>query len=78
MEKDTFYFAEGWLELVGSNNMLKMAKKKMLDITNREKIKQYRQENKIDFNNGDDIKKLYAYSNYSKVIKRSSLLSSFQ
>lgn len=78
MEKDTFYFAEGWLELVGSNNMLKMAKKKMLDITNREKIKQYRQENKIDFNKGDDIKKLYAYSNYSKVIKRSSLLSSFQ
>lgn len=38
VEKDTFYFDEGWLELIGGTATVKIAKKKLLEITNREKI----------------------------------------
>jgi len=38
VEKDTFYFDEGWLELIGGTSTVKIAKKKLLEITNREKI----------------------------------------
>ena len=35
---DTFYFDEVWLELVFSNNTVKIAKKRLLEMTNKEKI----------------------------------------
>src|SRR6186997_2561382 len=38
VEKDTFYFDEGWLELIGGSSTVRIAKKKLLEITNREKI----------------------------------------
>lgn len=38
IEKDTFYFDEGWLHFLSGNTMLKMARKKMLEITNKEKL----------------------------------------
>jgi len=38
VEKDTFYFDEGWLELIGGTPTVRIAKKKLLEITNREKI----------------------------------------
>lgn len=38
VEKDTFYFDEGWMELIGGTPTLRIAKKKLLEITNREKI----------------------------------------
>jgi hypothetical protein len=38
IEKDTFYFDEGWLELIGGTPTVKIAKKKLLEITNRERI----------------------------------------
>jgi len=38
VEKDTFYFDEGWLELIGGTTTVRIAKKKLLEITNREKI----------------------------------------
>jgi len=38
VEKDTFYFDEGWLELIGGTSTVRIAKKKLLEITNREKI----------------------------------------
>ncbi len=38
VEKDTFYFDEVWLQQVYSNNTVKIAKKRLLEITNREKI----------------------------------------
>jgi hypothetical protein len=37
-KNDTFYFYEGWLELVANNNTIKLAKKKMFEISNKEKI----------------------------------------
>ncbi len=37
-EKDTFYFDEGWLELIGGTPTVRIAKKKLLEITNREKL----------------------------------------
>src|SRR5262245_46362998 len=36
VEKDTFYFDEGWLELIGGTATVRIAKKKLLDLTNRE------------------------------------------
>ncbi len=38
VEKDTFYFDEGWLELIGGSPTVRIAKKKLLEITNREKL----------------------------------------
>src|SRR4030095_5485575 len=38
VEKDTFYFDEGWLELIGGTSTVRIAKKKLLEITNRERI----------------------------------------
>jgi hypothetical protein len=38
VEKDTFYFDEGWLELIANNNTLKIALNKMIEMANREKI----------------------------------------
>jgi hypothetical protein len=38
IEKDTFYFDEGWLQLVAGNSTLKMARKKLLEMTNKEKL----------------------------------------
>lgn len=38
IEKDTFYFDEVWLQFVSGNSKLKMAKKKMLEMTNKEKL----------------------------------------
>ena len=38
IEKDTFYFDDGWLELIGGTPTVKIARKKLLEITNREKI----------------------------------------
>src|SRR6187431_2059275 len=38
VEKDTFYFDEGWMELIGGTPTVRIAKKKLLEITNREKI----------------------------------------
>lgn len=37
-EKDTFYFDEGWMELIGGTPTVRIAKKKLLDLTNREKL----------------------------------------
>jgi len=36
--KDTFYFHEGWLELISNNTNSKLVKNKMLQISNKEKI----------------------------------------
>ena len=38
IEKDTFYFDEVWLQFVSGNSTLKMAKKKLLEMTNKEKL----------------------------------------
>ena len=38
IEKDTFYFDEVWLQFVHGNSTLKMAKKKLLEMTNKEKL----------------------------------------
>lgn len=38
VEKDTFYYDDGWLELIGGTSTIRIAKKKLLEITNREKI----------------------------------------
>lgn len=38
IEKDTFYFDEVWLQLVAGNSTLKMAKKILLEMTNKEKL----------------------------------------
>jgi hypothetical protein len=38
IEKDTFYFDEGWLQLVAGNSTLKIARKKLLEMTNKEKL----------------------------------------
>lgn len=38
VEKDTFYFDEGWLELIGGTAIVRIAKKKLLEITNRESM----------------------------------------
>ena len=38
IEKDTFYFDEGWLQFVAGNSVLKIAKKKILEMTNKEKL----------------------------------------
>ena len=38
VEKDTFYFDEGWMELIGGTPTVRIAKKKLLEITNREKL----------------------------------------
>lgn len=38
VEKDTFYFDDGWLELIGGSPTVRIAKKKLLEITNREKL----------------------------------------
>ena len=38
VERDTFYFDDGWLELIGGTPTVKIARKKLLEITNREKI----------------------------------------
>lgn len=38
IEKDTFYFDEVWLQFVSGNSKLKMAKKKLLEMTNKEKL----------------------------------------
>ena len=38
VEKDTFYFDDGWLELIGGTSTVRIAKKKLLEITNREKV----------------------------------------
>ena len=38
VEKDTFYFDEGWMELIGGTAIVRIAKKKLLEITNRESI----------------------------------------
>ena len=38
IEKDTFYFDEVWLQFVSGNSTLKIAKKKMLEMTNKEKL----------------------------------------
>jgi len=38
VEKDTFYFDEGWIELIGGTPTVRIGKKKLLEITNREKL----------------------------------------
>jgi hypothetical protein len=38
VEKDTFYFDDGWLELIGGTPAIRIAKKKLLEITNREQL----------------------------------------
>lgn len=38
VEKDTFYFDDGWMELIGGTSTVKIGKKKLLEITNREKL----------------------------------------
>ena len=38
IEKDTFYFDEVWLQLVFSNNTVKIARKRLLEMTNKEKL----------------------------------------
>lgn len=38
IEKDTFYFDEAWLQFVSGNSVLKIAKKKLLEMTNKEKL----------------------------------------
>ena len=36
--KDTFYFDEVWMEFVSGNNVLKLAKRRLLEMTNKEKL----------------------------------------
>jgi len=38
VEKDTFYFDEGWIELIGGTPEVRIGKKKLLELTNREKL----------------------------------------
>lgn len=38
VEKDTFYFDDVWLQQVSGNNTLKIARKRLLEMTNKEKI----------------------------------------
>ena len=38
IEKDTFYFDEVWMEFVSGNNVLKLAKRRLLEMTNKEKL----------------------------------------
>jgi hypothetical protein len=38
IEKDTFYFDEGWIELIGGTSEVRIGKKKLLELTNREKL----------------------------------------
>jgi hypothetical protein len=38
IEKDTFYFDEVWLQFVSGNSVLKIAKKKLLEMSNKEKL----------------------------------------
>lgn len=38
IEKDTFYFDEVWLQVVSGSAVLKLAKKRMLEMTNKEKL----------------------------------------
>ena len=38
IEKDTFYFDEVWLQFISGNSNLKIAKKKILEMTNKEKL----------------------------------------
>jgi len=56
-EHITYYFADRF------NNFSRANKKGLLKIYGKqqEKIEQYLQDNKIDFNREDDIKRLYAY-----------------
>ena len=35
IEKDTFYFDEAWLQVIGSTGTVKVAKKKLLEMTNK-------------------------------------------
>ena len=38
VEKDTFYFNEGWLQVMDADAFMKIAKKRSLEIANRQKI----------------------------------------
>ena len=38
IEKDTFYFDEAWLQFVSGNSTLKMARKTLLEMSNKEKL----------------------------------------
>src|SRR6185503_8988439 len=38
IEKDTFYFDEAWLQFISGNSTLKMAKKELLEMSNKEKL----------------------------------------
>jgi hypothetical protein len=38
IEKDTFYFDEAWLQLIDSDSTIKLAKKKSLEMVNKEKL----------------------------------------
>ncbi|HET6722390.1 MAG TPA: hypothetical protein VFH07_06545, partial [Chitinophagaceae bacterium] len=38
IEKDTFYFDEAWLQVIDSDSTVKVAKKKLLEMTNKEKL----------------------------------------
>jgi hypothetical protein len=38
IEKDTFYFDNAWLQLIDSDPTVKIAKKKLLEMTNKEKL----------------------------------------
>ncbi len=38
IEKDTFYYDEAWLQLIDSDSTVKIAKKKLLEMTNKEKL----------------------------------------
>ena len=38
IEKDTFYFDEAWLQVIDSDSTIKLAKKKKLEMVNKEKL----------------------------------------
>ena len=38
IEKDTFYFDEGWLQVIDSDSTVKIGKKRLLEMTNKEKL----------------------------------------
>ena len=38
IERDTFYYDEGWLQLISSTPTLKLAKKRLLEMSNKEKL----------------------------------------
>jgi len=38
IEKDTFYFDEGWMQFISGNSTLKIAKKRLLEVGNKEKL----------------------------------------